>query len=110
MTRERKVKKFPVSASYTNKEGNVISLSAEQRAENRKKNVTVYAAKRVDKAVERIDILGNCIGSEYDWCKCTNDPTVEQIDEIKKTLDAAVDRCIDSLRTGQKIVKAGIAL
>jgi len=110
MTRERKVKKFPVSASYTNKEGNVISLSAEQRAENRKKNVTVYAAKRVDKAVERINILANCIGSEYDWCKCTNNPTVEQIDQVKKTLYTAVDNCIETLQKGQKIVKAGVAL
>ena len=103
--RTRIVKMYPVVSTKEK------PLTPEQIAENKVRNVTEYAMKRFNHAVHAIRVLGNCFGTAYSYGKCKSGDTTElQIDRIEKGLIAAVKQTATNLRTGQKIVDAGISL
>ena len=67
------------------------------------KNVKVFACRRLNNAVNSIQILGNCHGDKYKW-------TPEQIETAKAELQAALDATIQNITTGKKVASVGITL
>ena len=68
-----------------------------------KKNVSVFACRRLNNAVKSIQTLGNCFGDKYDW-------TPEQIETVKAELQSALDATIQNITNGKKVASVGITL
>ena len=72
-------------------------------SDDAEKNVKMFACARLNKAVTGVKVFGNCFGNNYQW-------SAEQIDKAESVLHEAVNIAISNLRTGKKIVEAGITL
>ena len=83
--------------------GKIKKVRLVKLSDNPIENVSKFACARLNKVVSNIRVFGNCFGSRYSW-------KAEQIDTAEAALTAAVARAIDNLRTGKKIVDAGIKL
>lgn len=73
--------------------------------DNPAENVKNMAAYRLNKAIDAIEVFGQCSGDKYDWSK-----SAITVDDLEALVYTKVETAFANIRNGKKIVELAVKL